>query len=218
MCWNAKVSLNTFLFSMATIVLAYMNEYPVGILLYVFAFASMQLVEYFLWNVLDNPVLNRFFSKISILLLCIQPIAGILLLSSNKQLHFVYLFLLYLLTTFVVGYLQNKDNPKTLTTVSRNKHLIWTNDITDSKNVFAQVLFWFAFLLYMFITLAPLFFTKYYIMFFFLVTSLLLSLVAYLKDRTWGSMWCWFCNSICVYIVVEILFVRPLTNSKKPFI
>ncbi len=65
MCWNATVSLNTFLFSFFAVNFAYFNN-VINIYEYLFinSFISMQLIEYFTWKNLNNKNLNRLLSQL----------------------------------------------------------------------------------------------------------------------------------------------------------
>jgi hypothetical protein len=62
MCWNPEVSLTTYLFSSVALILGYIYKI-IGIrgALFMYSFAQIQLVEYFLWRYLHNASLNRFF-------------------------------------------------------------------------------------------------------------------------------------------------------------
>ena len=66
MCWNAKVSLNTFLFSLFGTLFAYFyNVIGKFETLYYVSVISMQLIEYFTWKNLNNHKINKFyFTKI----------------------------------------------------------------------------------------------------------------------------------------------------------
>jgi len=85
MCWNAAISLNTFIFSVATLsFIAYNNAYTKYKLpefvqtpwLYalMLSVCSMQLVEYFLWSNIDDRYLNETISIVGSLLLISQPL------------------------------------------------------------------------------------------------------------------------------------------------
>ena len=76
MCWNATVSLNTFLFSIGMLCLMiYNNHYtPYKIegfniywYFFILSFCTIQLIEYFLWTHLTNKKLNYLFSSFQIL-------------------------------------------------------------------------------------------------------------------------------------------------------
>ena len=71
MCWNKDISLNTFLFSSFILVLIIYNntytQYKINeldnIWMYLFfaSFIFMQLIEYFIWRNINDPVYNNLF-------------------------------------------------------------------------------------------------------------------------------------------------------------
>ena len=91
MCWNAEVSLNTFVFTCFTLAFVYYNnEYTQYKLsefknkwLYIFLFLVflIQFIEYFIWKNLKNKY-NPFFTKILFVTIYLQPIASLMLLSN----------------------------------------------------------------------------------------------------------------------------------------
>lgn len=106
MCWNAAVSLNTFLFSsFALLLIIYNNsftKYKIKELnnkwTYILfeSIILMQLIEFFLWRNINNKYYNNLFSILAISLLVIQPIAGIMIIKTTtirNVLLFVYLLL-----------------------------------------------------------------------------------------------------------------------------
>ena len=73
MCWNAEVSLNTFLFSLFGTLLAYFNNIIGGVeMLYYFSFISMHLLEYFTWKNLKDKKVTKVLSQIGLFLIYIQ--------------------------------------------------------------------------------------------------------------------------------------------------
>ena len=102
MCWNAKVSLHTFLFSCLVLtVVWYTNtytEYKSPLFDNPLAYAALlsvsgiQLVEFFLWTYLDNRTLNTLFSIVGLLLVFLQPVAFFLVSGSE----ILYAYLIYL--------------------------------------------------------------------------------------------------------------------------
>ena len=55
MCWNAEVSLNTFIFgTILGIVAIIINKYPLSTLLLVYTISLIQLMEYFAWRNIHN--------------------------------------------------------------------------------------------------------------------------------------------------------------------
>ena len=93
MCWNQEVSLNTFLFSVFTLILIMYNnaftQYKIQELnnIWIYAFMSsvifMQFIEFFIWRNIDNTYYNHIFSIIAAALIMIQPIFSIMILSNT---------------------------------------------------------------------------------------------------------------------------------------
>ena len=84
MCWNADISINTFIFAIFALVFIYItntySKYKTKIfdnpLVYLFFFevALIQLVEYFLWRNLKNAKWNEMLSKIAAFIINTQVI------------------------------------------------------------------------------------------------------------------------------------------------
>lgn len=102
MCWNAEVSINTFLFScLALTIVWYTNTYteytsPLFnnpfVYVALLSVSGMQLVEFFLWTYLDNRTLNTLFSIVGLLLVFLQPVAFFLVSGSDiLYAYFIYL-------------------------------------------------------------------------------------------------------------------------------
>jgi hypothetical protein len=82
MCWNAEVSLNTFLFSgFVLLLIMYNNNYTqykiqfiegidnIWAYIFLFSWILMQLFEFFIWKNINNPGLNTIFSILASILL-----------------------------------------------------------------------------------------------------------------------------------------------------
>jgi hypothetical protein len=194
MCWSAKVSLNTFLFSTFTILLAYYNGYNIKLLLAFFSFVLIQLMEYFIWTYLHDATLNGIFSKITSFILAIQPLF-LTMYISNHKIQRIYLCI-YFIYAFICACLSVlPSNINYTTTVAKNGHLSW-NWMKDYIFLTSLYLFFFtAFIL-----------EKNYDLFIFCVLTFLFSLYNYFKHNTFGSMWCWSANIISIYILLKILF------------
>lgn len=55
MCWNAEISLNTFIFAIFSMIMVIMlNKVEFKIILFVFSVSLMQLLEYYTWNNINN--------------------------------------------------------------------------------------------------------------------------------------------------------------------
>ena len=81
MCWNANVSINTYIFGLFACLFAlFNNKISVMSLLFAQSWMSMQLIEYFIWN---KSFSNRLLSQIALLVILSQPIFGILSISKH---------------------------------------------------------------------------------------------------------------------------------------
>jgi len=216
MCWNAEVSLNTFVFSVCTLsFIYYNNEYTQYKLtefknkwLYIFLFLifSIQIFEYFIWKNIKNKY-NSIFTKILFIFIYLQPGASLMLLS-NITLRNI-LLTPYLI--FGVFNLINIINSKKInTTVSKNGHLIWNNHSYDYNGIRYNKLIY---VIYTFLLLFSFFYERKwsYLLFGFLTVIVLV----YKEYNTSSSMWCWIVNSIGIYMLCYVLFYLPFLEKNK---
>jgi len=200
MCWNERVSLNTFLFSLFALNFAYFNN-VINIYEYLFShsFISMQLLEYFTWKHLNSKKINRLLSQLGLFLITVQPILFIISVHNVEyiikiQLISLYsIFWLFTLFYFSIDFSMVK---------SPNGHLAW-NWLSFPPQV---VLTWIT------IFLVLLLYTKKYILF---ATHLILFLAiyyTYYKTNTWGSLWCWIANAMAVFLIIRIFFESSIPN------
>lgn len=194
MCWNQKVSMNTFLFSMFAASMALKNGVvttPDG-LFYIF-FSSMQLVEYFLWKNLHNKQGNEFWSKVGFLLIALQPVVSMWSIDDktkrNAGLGLYILGAVFLLT--VVKPLGTIDFSSHR---APNGHLAW-NWIDFPKAAFA---------IYVIFQFIALFFNKRYTRFGLQLVVTSLIYLTYVQSGTWGSMWCWISNVVGLYLLFKV--------------
>lgn len=218
MCWNADISLNTFLFSSFLLALViYNNSYTrykikdlnnKWIYLFFASFILMQLIEFFIWRNINNKFYNSIFSSCALLLLIIQPVASLMIINNIK----VRNLLLFIYLLFSIPYLlYNFSSTKHIySTVSKNGHLIW-NFFGNRKSIFL----WFFWSFWLFFFLFSLFYEKFYFGFLFGIITLLISLINYINDDTIGSMWCWVVNSIMIYYAFYLLIYLPFLEKSK---
>jgi hypothetical protein len=200
MCWNQKISLNTFLLSLFGISLAYFNsvinfyEY-----LYFLSFISIQLVEYFTWANLNDKKINTFLSKIGLFLIFIQPIFSTLSCDIDNKLK-TWIIALYLvfsifcyLVYFPIDFSMNK---------AQNGHLAW-----NWLN-FPIILncIWLSFVI------GVILYQKKYLKFCVYLIVVLAIYYTYYKTKTWGSLWCWFANILAVQLIFKVFFDLKLSN------
>jgi hypothetical protein len=211
MCWNAEVSLNTFLFSSFVLCLIiYNNTYTqykikdfnnIWIYLFFVSFILMQLFEFFIWRNVDNKLYNKLFTILATLLLLVQPIASNMLITNKSvQQSMLFVYMICMVPFAIYRFMTQKIN----STISDLGHLQW-NMLLDNKSKIDNVIItiWFIFFLF------PLFYQKKTFGFLFGAITLLIMIYKYYKDNTVGSMWCWVVNSIMVYYAIYLLLYLP---------
>ena len=211
MCWNAEVSLNTFLFSSFVLCLIiYNNTYTqykikdfnnIWIYLFFVSFILMQLFEFFIWRNVDNKLYNKLFTILATLLLVVQPIASNMLITNKSvQQSMLFVYMICMVPFAIYRFMTQKIN----STISDLGHLQW-NMLLDNKSKIDNVIItiWFIFFLF------PLFYQKKTFGFLFGAITLLIMIYNYYKDNTVGSMWCWVVNSIMVYYAIYLLLYLP---------
>jgi hypothetical protein len=209
MCWNEDVSLNTFLFSMFVLALVYYNnkytQYKIHhfgnqwmYVLLTLAF-SMQLIEFFLWKNIKNKRYNQIFTSCAFVLVFCQPIASLMLLGNEmlrNAMVTLYLFfgvpyILYIIYTTRIH-----------SVVSSSGNLIWDMNINRS-------FFW----VWLFLLFFSFLYERKMIQLLFAIVSF--AIFMYKEHSTAGSVWCWFINSISVYLAVYLLFYSPFIEHNQ---
>ncbi len=198
MCWNAEVSLNTFLFSLVGVLLAYFTKVINFVKsLFFLSFISMQLLEYFTWNNLNDKVINAFLSKIGLFLIFIQIPLFILSQHAIKRELKLASMIAYL--TFAISALYYYPIDFSMTKAP-NGHLAWNWLQFPTYIVFLWFSFALGLILYQkkyitFITYFLIFFAIYY---------------TYYSTNTWGSLWCWISNALSLKLIFQS--ISPYRN------
>ena len=185
MCWNAQMSLNTWLIGLFGSFIGFKEGYiSFETFLFFMSFVSMQLVEYFLWS---RPEQNELFSKVGLVLILSQPIFALYQNPSKRFLIPVYLagMIAFLVTKF------NKINFKSVK--APNGHLQWLWNPLNISILF-QVLWLGCFFIGLSNSITQM-----------VLAGLILaiSIFTYFRSGTAGSMWCWFANSVAIYFIVR---------------
>lgn len=211
MCWNADVSLNTFLFGgFVLLLIMYNNTYTQykiqsvrGVWTYLFyvSVVSMQLVEFFIWRNVDNTFYNRVFSTLAATLLLVQPAVSLMTLPKldlrNKLLAaYLMLFLPYFTYKLITNKMKSQKSSK--------GHLVWLFFDTNMALYFA----WLAFFLFPFV------YTRNFSGLAFALSLFFIAAYNYYNDLTIGSMWCWAVNAIMIYLAVYLLMVLPFVKAQ----
>ena len=205
MCWNAEVSLNTFLFSGFILCLIIYNnaytQYKIpelnNVWMYIFLGSIMliQLIEFFIWRNLKTSY-NKVFSILAVLLLLFQPIASMMLISDIKIRNTI----IAIYTVLAAPYSIYKFSTENVHSVVSDGHLQW-------KFFNIHIVFWLFFFLFGFV------YEKYWVLIGLAVFLLLIVYYNHVKHNTAGSMWCWAVNSIMIYYAFYLLFYLPFKEK-----
>lgn len=204
MCWNRRVSINTFAISAFAALLALAN----GVVTWVqcallLGIAAIQLTEFFMWKHVGSASAastkaNRFWSDVASVLLMSHLVFALLTLPLS--LHLRLAAVAALLTAFAArtwlpprwgGYPTNGRSRTT--TVGANGHLRWDWLTPDPVRLAGYIV---ALLLPMYLwrrALQPVFWITF--------ATLIVTLALYSRDGTWGSMWCWSSNAIALWLL-----------------
>jgi hypothetical protein len=194
MCWNASVSLNTYIFGLFASLFSYYNGFG-NILSVIFyqSFIIMQLIEYFVWT---KSFSNKLLSQIGLFVIMCQPIFNIIKIEQSPQvipyILAAYIIFIVILYTFIVPL-----NTVIFSTVpSKNGHLSWK---WLDLNIYI-IFIWYAFLSIRWII------DKEFLTLIVITALLIITLVLYKDTNTFGSMWCWTANIISLYLIFEVFY------------
>jgi hypothetical protein len=194
MCWNASVSLNTYIFGLFASLFSYYNGFG-NILSVIFyqSFIIMQLIEYFIWT---KAFSNKLLSQIGFFVIMCQPIFNIIKIEQSPQvipyILAAYIIFIVILYTFIVPL--NTVNFSTVP--SKNGHLSWK---WFDLNIYI-IFIWYAFLSIRWII------DKMYLVLTIITALLIITLILYKDTNTFGSMWCWTANIISFYLIFEVFY------------
>ena len=194
MCWNASVSLNTYIFGLFASSLAYYNGVT-NILGFIFyqSFIIIQLIEYFIWS---KTFSNKLLSQIALFVILCQPIFNIIKIETQSKwipylliAYFIFIIILYTII-IPLNTIQFSSVP------SKNGHLSWK---WLNVNIYI-ISIWYLFLSLRWII------DKIYITLIFVTIFLVISIILYKETNTWGSMWCWVSNIISFYFILLVFY------------
>ena len=194
MCWNASVSLNTYIFGLFASLFSYYNGYG-NILSVIFyqSFIIMQLLEYFIWT---KTFSNKLLSQIALFVILCQPIFNIIKIETYPKaipyLLAAYLIFIIILYTLIIPI----DTINFSTVSSKNGHLSWK---WLNWNIYI-IFIWCTFLSTRWII------DKMYMIFIVISVLLIITLILYKETNTFGSMWCWVANVISIYLIFVVFY------------
>lgn len=190
MCWNADISMKTFLVGVVGIALGAYVGIGFPLLLFCSTIVCMQLIEAVAWTWYDNDTVNRYAAYAASGLLWLQPIAAILLIPSLAiKASFISIYgalsVLRYLTRYKTDYSMKR---------APNGHLAW-NFMQKDVGSLIKLLVYFIFLF------TPIFLTGNIDLLLLGIGTLGISFYSFWRENTWGSMWCWIVNAL-VFVLI----------------
>ena len=204
MCWNAEVSLNTFIYAIISffIVLIFNKIQIINVFL-ALSISLMQLYEYFVWKNIHNEKIIYYLSIFgpSLILLQLLLIAYGNLKNKTELIITISLIFIVGIICMIYNYFNNKFDMK----VGENGHLIWY--WADVPPLLLVIIF----ICYLYPMI------QYNNIFIFTFTSILLlmSLYYYYKYKTWGTMWCYFSNLIWIFLLGKSIYLYIIDNNNN---
>jgi hypothetical protein len=142
---------------------------------------TMQLIEYFAWT---YPEYNHQISILAISLLCIQPIASLFTMTSNRMI-WIFIYIIGMMTYLYFRPFQNVSM-----SIGKDGHLAWN---WMNANGTLPILF------YLFFLFIPLIINHQWEFLIVALFTLGFSIYRYASYGTWGSMWCWI-SQLCILL------------------
>ncbi len=203
MCWNAEVSIQTFLFATICCILGYNYGFPVKKLIFFMVFSSMQLIEYFLWKNLKDKKKNEFYSKLGFLVILLEPLSSLNLIENNYKLRNL-LMILYLLITIIFLYF-NYHKIDFQTNIGKKGFLNWKWLNAFNISSFIYFIIWNIFFF------SGVILSKDILIIFFAIFTNVYSWYNYKVHDTFGTYWCSIVNVLWIYVIFWIIY----KNYKK---
>ena len=206
MCWNAEVSIQSFVIGLLGIFLAAMTGTSVPTIFFYATIVFMQLVEYIVWTYGSDPEINFYASLGGAGLLMLQPIASIMAMSIGA--YRVPMLISYVVLGVITHFIDQDGRSL------RERYKIEagpSGDVssTDQDHIGGGVwgrlrlhwkwldpIPWSSLAVYFFFLIGPLLITKQFDL--TALVFLTLGFSIYSFGKGWGSMWCWIVNGMVV--------------------
>jgi len=191
MCWNAEVSLNSFIFGVISFIITMsINTIDYKYLLLPLTVSSMQLVEYFAWKNINNKEAIAIISLMGMSLILLQIVIINITVLHGKEL-IIILILILLASLVILTYVIN--NNKLRMEKGVNGHLMWHwADIPIPLLIFILSFYFYASFRNN---------GKFRLIIILAFILLLISIYSYYRYKTWGSMWCYYSNYGWIFFI-----------------
>jgi hypothetical protein len=211
MCWNQDISINTFIFACLSLLFIFFTntftKYKTPtfdnpfVYLFLLSVAAMQLIEYFLWRNLKNETINKTLSQSAAGFIILQQIV-LMLMIPNLTIRYTMLLFYTFFTIIYYGYKRIYSPIHYHTSIGKNGHLSWEwMNYKGYENIW--IFLWLLFYI------LPLLLIDNFLLSFFILSWLVISLIFYFKYQTFGTMWCWGTNIFLLYFIINILLIQP---------
>ena len=198
MCYNAEVSLNTFIFGCVSALLLLISGYKTyHILIIILSFTSIQFLEYLTWKNINNKKINRYLSIFGLIIIIIQILLINYFLPIKKYRNILLTILIIGIILFIIFELKNVNFKMEK---GENGHLIWYWLDLPIIWVYLGILAY----------LIPTYFSNNINMFIYVYISVIISLYFYYKYKTWGSMWCYLSNILWIYLIIRYIIIEKI--------
>ena len=205
MCFNANISITTFLLGVVAIIIGYINKtitYSFG--LFYFSVIFMQFIEFLIWVYLNNSKINNYLSIVGSLLLKIQPLLLLYVLYSYDK-EIIVLLILLLILYYLISLILNNTNYRTI--IGKNKSLQW--DFLNMSQI--NLLFYYISALIILYFIYKKDNDKYFkfllISFIVIFTiSFIFTFTRHYYDNTFGSLFCFYINLFSLVIIITSIY------------
>jgi hypothetical protein len=200
MCWSAEVSIKTWYFAVAGLLIGLYGGFPLHKLIFAILFSSMQLIEYYLWTYLKNPAKNQYYTLIGLVVILLEPLAALLLVPDRKiALSVGFLYIALMVVWLYQTYQKRVDEiteDRYTTVVGKNGHLYWP--FVRDLNGWAGIAWFMVFFFGIFMSRDIVF---------ILVATIALGYSIYSEsyNGTYTSLWCNYSNALWVWIILWVV-------------
>ena len=204
MCFNANISITTFIIGIAAIIIGIINNTITNTFgLFYFAVIFMQFIEFFIWIYINNKKINKYLSIIAYILLYIQILLLLFVLYHYDKQKSIILFIILFIYYFITS---TKEKIKYETIIGKNGSLQW-NFYNTNPFILLYLLFC-NFIIYIIYKNENNKYFKFLLLSFMILFSifLILTLFNHYYDHVFGSIFCNYINIFSLVIIIVSIY------------
>jgi len=199
MCWNAPVSLISFIIGISIISILFYLDYDIKYIIIALSFIFMQLIEFFIWIYIKNKEISYYLSILTLIIIFLQPIIVLYFINDYRYLIIYYIIIQLLIFLFFYFFLNLTFNFEPI--VTSNKHLFWN----WTSNYYYFISFGITYLLFF---LGAIYLTGHKIIFLISIITYIYSVISYYKYKSVSTMWCWFGIILIIYMLFDAIYIK----------